>query len=167
LKLLRLQVIKNLWHLNLFRIFYLSKIYLVQTDTTVGFLSSCDKTLANAKERPKKQKILQEVDSCKTLKTLTRIPNKYKKQIRRLEKTTFIYPDGQSYRKISKNNKHYNFIKKFGAIYSTSANKTKESFSLEYAHEKADILVFTKEDFNETTSSKIYKISNHTIKKIR
>jgi hypothetical protein len=62
---------------------------------------------------------------------------------------------------------HFNFIKKFGVIYSTSANKTKESFSLEYAHEKADIFVLTKEKFSETTGSKIFKTSNHTIKKIR
>lgn len=168
LRLLKLQQIKTQWHLSLYRIFYLNNlIYLVQTDTTVGFLSHNDKRLAEAKQRPHTQKSLNEVDSLKTLQQNTRIPTKYKKRIRRSKKTTFIYENKESYRKIDINNQHYNFINKHKTIFSTSANKTKEKFDLEFAKEKADIYIYTKNNFKEVQGSSIYKVTNHTIKKIR
>ena len=142
-------------------------VYLIQTDTTVGFLSNNDKKLAQTKKRPSSQKMLQVVDSFKTLKQQIRIPKKHRKLIRNSIKTTFIYPNGNSYRVIDKNMSHHNFIEKFGIMYSTSANITKNSFNLDYAVSNSDIVVESSKGFYESTPSKMFKISNRKIIKIR
>jgi len=80
-----------------------NKIYLTQTDTTIGFLSNDVKRLAKIKNRPISKKILIEVDLLKTLKTFTRIPRKHKKFIRNSKKTTFIYPNSRSFRVVFDN----------------------------------------------------------------
>jgi tRNA A37 threonylcarbamoyladenosine synthetase subunit TsaC/SUA5/YrdC len=143
-----------------------NKIYLVQTDTTVGFLSQNREKLNKIKNRKSDKPVLREVDSFKTLKNFVRAPNKYKKMIRRAKKTTFIYPNGESFR-VVKDNTHLEFLKKFKWMYSTSANKTGERFDERWAREKADIIVEDKRGFFEGEASKIYKINNKRIKKIR
>ena len=142
-------------------------IYLVQTDTTVGFSSSNDEKLSTAKQRPTTQKILQTIDSFSTLKEKTRVPKNFRKKIRRAKKSTFIYPNGDSFRYINGENKFYEFISKFTSLYSTSANLTKNKFDYEYASKKSDVIVFTKDGFSEKTSSSIYKINRTKILKIR
>ena len=52
-------------------------------------------------------------------------------------------------------------------MYSTSANLTKKQFEKDWAIEKADIIVEDQDGFSENQSSKIYKITNNRIKKIR
>jgi tRNA A37 threonylcarbamoyladenosine synthetase subunit TsaC/SUA5/YrdC len=142
-------------------------VYLVQTDTTVGFSSTDDEKLSNLKKRPTTQKILQVVDSFTTLKQFTRIPKKHKKLIRKSKKTTFIYPNTHSFRVIPKDDKFYDFVKKFKNIYSTSANITTKNFDKEFAVNSADIVVETKEGFSETTSSSIYLLKKTKLRKIR
>jgi len=142
-----------------------NKIYLVQTDTTVGFLSQKKELLNIIKGRKKSQKILREVDSLKTLKSFVRVPNKFKKRVRNAKKTTFIYKNGESFRVI-KDEKHLEFLKKFKWMYSTSANITGCKFDERWAREVADIIV-EDEGFFEGEASKIYKISREKIKKIR
>lgn len=142
-------------------------VYLVQTDTTVGFSSSDDEKLSSIKQRSSKQKILQTIDSFSTLKQKTRIPNRYKKRIRKSKKTTFIYPNTNSFRVIDKNDEFHPFIKKFQSLYSTSANKTAHSFDYTFASTHCDIDVETKKGFVETYASSIYKVSKRKIKKIR
>lgn len=144
-----------------------SKVYLVQTDTTVGFSSSYDEKLSRAKQRPSNQKILQTVESFSTLQQKTRIPKKYKKRIRNSSKTTFIYPNLNSFRVVSPKSSFYAFIKKFKILYSTSANKTSHSFNYDFAIKKSDTTVESKEGFFETTASSIYKVTKSKIKKIR
>jgi len=142
-----------------------NKIYLVQTDTTVGFLSQNKEKLNKIKGRNKSQKILREVDSFETLKNFVRVPNKFKKIIRNAKKTTFIYPNGESFR-VVKDERHLEFLKKFKWMYSTSANITGCKFDEKWARKKADIIV---EDggFFEGEASRIYKLSRKKIKKIR
>lgn len=142
-------------------------VYLVQTDTTVGFSSADDEKLSLIKKRPNTQKILQTVDSFKTLKDKTRIPKSFRKRVRNSKKSTFIYPNTNSYRVIDKENKFFKFLSKFKILYSTSANLTKEKFEEKFAKENSDIIVFNKEGFLEASSSFIYKISKKSIKKIR
>lgn len=101
------------------------------------------------------------------LKEKTRVPQKYKKYIRRKNKTTFIYPNKKSFRVISKASEHYNFISKFHNLYSTSANKTQEKFDFNYAFNIADVIVFNKHGFKENKGSTIFKVSPHSIQKIR
>ncbi|MEA3383981.1 MAG: Sua5 YciO YrdC YwlC family protein [Campylobacterota bacterium] len=142
-------------------------VYLVQTDTTVGFLSSNDKKLSTIKQRDIKQKTLQVVDSLATLKTKVRVPNKQKNTVRRAKQTTFIYPNSLSFRVVNINSHHHKFIKKFGCLYSTSANITKQDFEEKFATDNADIILYNKDQFSQTVSSSIYKINNKKIKRIR
>ncbi len=144
-----------------------SLVYLVQTDTTVGFSSSDDEKLSLIKKRPISQKILQTLDSFKTLKNKTRIPKKFRKRVRNSNKTTFIYPNSDSFRVISSNEKFSLFIKKFNSLYSTSSNITGKSFDYSFAYENSDIVVFSKDEFSENISSSIYKINKKKIAKIR
>lgn len=147
---------------------YKDKVYLVQSDTTVGFLSCNDKKLSQIKQRTTKQKILQVVDSFKILKYNTRISNKFKNFIRKSKLTTFIYPNKKSFRVVYYDLHHNKFIKKFNNhLYSTSANKTKKTFSFNYAYDRSDIVIFQKDDFIEKKSSKIFQISKSKMKKIR
>ena len=142
-----------------------NKIYLVQTDTTVGFLSQNKENLNKIKGRKKSRKILREVDSFETLKSFVRVPNKFKKVVRNAKKTTFIYPNEESFR-VVKDERHLEFLKKFKWMYSTSANKTGCKFDEKWAREQADIIVEDKEFF-EGETSRIYKLSKDKIKKIR
>lgn len=144
-----------------------SFVYLTQTDTTVGFLSSDDKKLTAIKQRPQTQKILQVVDSFETLKTKVRVPNKFKKMVRNSKKTTFIYPNQQSFRVVSCLSSHHDFIKKFKTMYSTSANLTQHSFDETFAKKCAEIIVEDKNGFFEATSSRLIKFSCTKIKRLR
>lgn len=144
-----------------------NKVYLVQTDTTVGFSSSNDGKLSTIKQRPLTQKILQTVDSFSTLNQNTRVPKKFRKRVRKSKRTTFIYPNSNSFRVINSDDKFHPFISKFGNLYSTSANLTKKEFEEEFARTNSDVIVETKDGFSETISSSIYKIGKSSIKKIR
>ncbi len=143
-----------------------NKVYLTQTDTTVGFLSQDYKKLNKIKNRPINQKILKEVDSLATLKRFVRVPNRFKKQVRRAKKTTFIYPNRDSFR-VVKDNRHLEFLKKFKWMYSTSANLAGKNFDEKWARDVADIIVEEKRGFFEGEPSKIFKINNFKIKKVR
>jgi len=134
-------------------------VYLIQTDTTVGFSSFDDEKLSLIKQRPSSKKILHTVDSFKTLSQNTRIPKKFRKQIRNSKKTTFIYPNGKSFRVVDKSSNFYAFINKFNILYSTSANKTGEKFEREFATLGADIIVEDNRNFFETKASTIIKLS--------
>ena len=144
-----------------------SLIYLVQTDTTVGFSSSNDEKLSVIKQRPKSKKILNTVDSFFTLNKKIRVPKNFRKKVRNSKKVTFIYPNGISFRVVEKSSIFYNFIHKFGILYSTSANKTTESFEKNFAINGADIIVENKKGFYETKASSIVKLSRKMMKKIR
>lgn len=144
-----------------------SDVYLVQTDTTVGFLSSDDKKLSSIKQRDKNQKTLQVVNSFKTLKQFVRVPKLHRKRVRNSKKTTFIYPNNLGFRTINKDSKHQNFIRKFDCLYSTSANITKNNFDKEYILNKSDVIVYSNIGFIEKSASSIYKINRSNIKKIR
>lgn len=143
-----------------------SLVYLTQTDTTVGFLSSDDKKLSLVKKRDLNKKTLQVVDSFQTLQKKIRIPKKFRKTVRNSVKTTFIYPNKEAFRVVNKNSDHSYFLNKFNSLYSTSANITQNSFDEKFALSSADIIVYNKE-FKESTPSFIYKLSKLRKKKIR
>jgi len=142
-------------------------IYLTQTDTTVGFLSSNDKKLSGAKQRDPNQKTLQVLSNYKTLTNLVRVPTKHKKFIRRAKNSTIIYPNSLAFRVVEQNSQHQNFLKKFTQMYSTSANKTKNNYNANYAMNNSDVVVYSKEEFREKKASNIYKVNKLKIKKIR
>ena len=144
-----------------------SLVYLVQTDTTVGFSSSSDEKLSVVKQRPKSKKTLHTVDSFKTLQEDTRVPKKFRKRVRNSKKTTFIYPNKKSFRVIPKEDKFYSFISKFNILYSTSANLTSKNFEIDFALKSCDIIVYTKDEFSEKSSSSIYLLEKNKMNKIR
>ena len=142
------------------------KIYLAQTDTTVGFLSQNKEKLNSLKNRPLNQPILREVDSLETLKNFVRVPKMHKKRVRRSKKTTFIFPNGESFR-VVRDSRHLEFLKKFKWMYSTSANLHGKRFNEKWARETADVIVEDKRGFVEGKASNIYKLSKSKIKKVR
>ncbi|QKF58942.1 Sua5 YciO YrdC YwlC family protein [Aliarcobacter lanthieri] len=144
-----------------------SLVYLVQTDTTVGFSSSNDEKLTKLKQREKSKKILNTVNSFKTLNSLARVPKNFRKLVRNSKKTTFIYPNLQSFRVVDKSSSFYDFIDKFDISYSTSANKTACSFEYDFAFTNSNVIVENKLGFFETTSSKIYILKKKKLKQIR
>lgn len=141
-------------------------IYLAQSDTTAGLLSLDFENLNHIKGRSKNKPVLCEVDSLQTLKTLTRIPNKFKNKIRKSAKSTFIYPNHRSFR-VVKDELHLYFLNHFRKMYSTSANKTGKEFEYKEAISMCDVLVIDKRGISSTISSNIFKINNTKIKKIR
>jgi tRNA A37 threonylcarbamoyladenosine synthetase subunit TsaC/SUA5/YrdC len=144
-----------------------SLVYLVQTDTTVGFSSSDDEKLALVKQRPISKKTLHTVDSFSTLKKHTRVPKLFRKIVRKSSKTTFIYPNKKSFRVIKKEENYYDFIHKFNILYSTSANLTGRLFDKNFSFLNSDVIVEDKNNFYEGLSSEIIKINRSTKKRLR
>jgi len=141
-------------------------VYLVQTETTAGFLSQNHKKLATSKQRNQKQQFIRCVDSLKTLKEFTRVPKKFKKAVRCQKQTTFIYPNGEALR-VVKDENHLKFLRKLKWAYSSSANLTNENFNESYAKQKADIIVEDNRGFFESTPSSIIKINSKKARKLR
>ncbi len=141
-------------------------MFLAQTDTTAGFLSNNFKKLNAIKNRPISQKILLEVSDLTALKSFQRIPNTHKRFVRKAQKTSFILPNGKSFRVIQ-DEQHLKFLRHFGALYSTSANKSGEDFDLEWAIQQCDIIVADSRWIEPKAPSQIYKLSKTKRKKIR
>lgn len=144
-----------------------SLVYLVQTDTSVGFSSLNDEKLSFVKQRAKSKKILQTITSFKLLNEKTRVPKKFRKRVRNSKITTFIYPNNLSFRVIPSSNYYYSFLKKFDILYSTSANLSKKSYDKDFAFNKCDIAIISKEEYCSLISSFIYKLTKASLKKIR
>jgi tRNA A37 threonylcarbamoyladenosine synthetase subunit TsaC/SUA5/YrdC len=138
-------------------------VYLVQTNTTVGFLSQNLEKLNKIKKRPPNKKFLRVVDS---FLLLPRVPKNFRKAVRRTpNKITYVIQN-EAFRVIKDKN-HLKFLKKFHWLYSTSANESGKRFDEKFAKEKADIFVMDKRGYFESTPSKIYKLSKSKIKKLR
>ena len=141
-------------------------VYLAQTETTAGFLSQNNEALVKTKNRPSGKSFLMSVDSFQTLQQFTRVPTAFKHHIRRAKKTTFAYPCGLAIR-VVKDETHLQFLKKLRWSYSTSSNPSGKSFDEEFAQQRADVIVYTKEGFFESTPSSIYKLGRTKMRKLR
>ncbi len=130
-------------------------------------MSLDDKKLAVVKNRPITQKTIRVVDSYQTLKNHTRIPKKHRKKVRNSKNTTFIYPQGESFRVIDKNSLHHKFIKKFKAMYSTSANESGYKFDINFATKNCDVEVILSTKYFETKASSIIKLNNKNLIRVR
>ena len=141
-------------------------VYLVQTETTAGFLSQNSQALASSKQRNKTQPFIRCVDSLSTLQEFTRVPKKFKNRLRRSNRITFIYPNGKALR-VVKDEKHLKFLKKLKWAYSSSANLTCRNFEESYAKQKADIIVEDSKGFFESSPSSMMKINSKKARKLR
>ena len=143
-----------------------TNIYLTPTDTTIGFVSQSADRLTTIKHRPPHKHYIKALPTLKQLRTFTRIPEKHKNRVRRSHRTSFVFPNGHSYRVI-RDTPHTQLLKKIAWVYTTSANLSGEEYDERFAQSMADVIVgFPKID-KLTKASKIYKLGINNIQKIR
>ncbi|MCF6244870.1 MAG: Sua5 YciO YrdC YwlC family protein [Sulfurovum sp.] len=140
------------------------KVFLTQTDTTIGFVSQNEKKLDDIKQRPSHKHYIKAVNSLNTLKKFTRIPSLHKNKVRRAKKTTFILPNKHSYRVIH-DKRHLLLLNRLKWAYTTSANLSNKSYDEGFARSMADVIIEPLNTNNK--ASKIYKLSHTQFKRIR
>lgn len=143
-----------------------NKIYLIQSDTTPGFVSKNYKAINAIKGRNKHTKCLITTNSFMALKNLARAPKAHKILIRKAKKTSFIYKNNLCIR-VSQNTEYNAFLANFsGAFaYSSSANFHGHSFNEAWAKMAADEVIGNK--FCFLPSSHIYRLGKNRIIKLR
>ena len=140
------------------------KVFLTQTDTTIGFVSQNAEKLTQIKQRPPHKHYIKAVNSLHTLKTFTRVPQNHKNRVRRSKKTTFIMMNGRSYRVIQDKH-HLLLLNRLKWAYTTSANLSNKSYDENFTKKVADVIIAP---LNQTNvSSSIYKLGKQTLKRIR
>jgi len=140
------------------------KTILVQTDTTVGFLSQDAKKLCEIKSRKTSKPFIKVYQNFKSfLDDGNRVPTSKKNLVRRSKKTTFIVKN-RAFR-VAKILLDSKIIRDSKWYYSTSANRAGENFYREFCESKADIIIEDKKGLSENSSSNLIKINN--IKKSR
>ncbi len=140
------------------------KVYLTKTDTTIGFVSQNADKLTAIKQRLPHKHYIKAVNSLETLKRFTRVPTAYKKMLRRAKKTTFIMPNGHSYR-VVQDKHHLLLLDRLTWAYTTSANLSGKAYEESFAREQADVII--QPLVQGTQASQIYKLGMHSIKRIR
>ncbi len=139
-------------------------VFLTQTDTTIGFVSQNADKLTQIKQRPPHKYYIKAVNSLDTLKTFTRVPQKHKNRVRRAKKTTFIMPNGDSYRVI-KDKHHLLLLNRLKWAYTTSANLSNEAYDELFARKMADVIIEPIQENRQASS--IYRLGKYTLRKIR
>ena len=94
-----------------------------------------------------------------------RVPKKYKNEVRRSNKITFIVKN-QAFR-VSKKEKNSQLLRDISWHYSTSANEANKSFQREFCEQNADIIIENIDGLNELNSSKLIKLTNHKKRVLR
>ena len=141
-----------------------NKVFLTQTDTTIGFVSQNADRLTQIKQRPPHKHYIKAVNSLSTLNGFTRIPQAHKNRVRRSKKTTFIMPNGNSYRVI-RDRHHLLLLDRLKWAYTTSANLSNEAYNESFARQYADVII---EPIKESKqASKIYRLGKESLKRIR
>ena len=143
----------------------MKQIYLTQTDTTIGFVSQNASKIDEAKKRKPNKHYIQVVDSFKTLKSFTRVPTAHKNRVRRAKQTTYIMPNGLSFR-VVKETQHNLLLDRLHWLYSSSANLSGAEYDESYAKQRAEVIVsFPKE--SRGNPSTIYHLGQKNMKVIR
>jgi tRNA A37 threonylcarbamoyladenosine synthetase subunit TsaC/SUA5/YrdC len=142
-----------------------TNLYLTQTDTTIGFVSQDSSKIDKAKKRLPNKHYIRVVNSLATLKSFTRVPNVHKNRLRRSKKTTFILPNGLSFRVI-KDTEHNILLNRIKWAYSSSANLSGSEYDELYAKDNAEVIV-TFPMKQRGSPSNIYLLGQRKIKSIR
>jgi len=142
-----------------------NKLFLTQTDTTIGFVSQDASKIDKAKKRLPHKHYICVVNSLETLKTFTRVPSIHKNRLRRSKQTTFIMPNGLSFR-VVKDTEHNILLDRLKWLYSSSANLSGAEYDENYAKDNAEVLV-TFPIKKRGSASKIYLLGHRNIKSIR
>ena len=141
-----------------------NKVFLTQTDTTIGFVSQNEERLTHIKQRPPHKHYITAVNSQKTLQHFTRIPAIHHNRVRRSRKTTFIMPNGRSYRLI-RDSHHLLLLNRLKWAYTTSANLSGSEYDETFAEKSADVIITPLQSTKQ--ASRIYKLGKTTLKRIR
>ncbi len=140
------------------------KVFLTQTDTTIGFVSQNAEKLTAIKQRPPHKHYIKAVNTLQTLNQYTRVPKIHKIRVRRSRKTTFIMPNGQSYRVIQDKH-HLLLLDRLKWAYTSSANLSNEAYDEDFAQKMADVVIEPLKGARQ--ASQIYKLGTYTLRRIR
>jgi len=143
-----------------------NRVFLTPTDTTVGFISQNADRLTELKERPPHKHYIKALPSLRSLRSLVRVPERHKNRVRRAKRTTFVFPNSHSYR-VVKDHPHQRLIRQLGWAYTTSANISGEAYDETFAKSAADIVVAYPFKRSRHTASKIYRLNNSNIRRLR
>ena len=139
-------------------------VFLTQTDTTIGFISQNAEKLTQIKQRPPHKHYIKALPSLKALKSFTRVPDMHKNRVRRAKKTTFVMPNGHSYR-VVQDKHHLLLLNRLGWAYTTSANLSSEAYDEDFAKKSADVVITPLKQ--KRSASHIYKLGKTNLKRIR
>jgi len=117
-----------------------STVYLTDTDTTIGFVSQDPVRLDTIKGRAPEKHYIIALPTLAALTSRTRVPLHHANRIRRSRRTTFVLPDGRSWR-IIHDPRHRPLIRQLGWAYTTSANRSGEAFDEAWARGVADAVI--------------------------
>ena len=142
-----------------------NRLFLTQTDTTIGFVSQDASKIDHAKKRLPNKHYIRVVNSLETLKSFTRVPNAHKNRVRRAKRRTFIMPNGLSFR-VVKETEHNLLLDRLKWVYSSSANFSGAEYDEAYAKQEAEVVVsFPKKKLG--SASTIYRLGQKNMKVIR
>lgn len=139
---------------------------LTQTDTTVGFLSQDSQKLYEIKSRSSTKPFIKVYRNLKSfIEDGNRVPINRRRALRYAKKTTFIVKN-RAFRVVAFE-LNSQATRELLWCYSTSANKSNESFNREFCETKSDIIIENINGLHERESSKLIKINNIKMRKIR
>ncbi len=141
-------------------------VFLTPTDTTVGFVSQSALRLTEIKQRPPHKHFIKALPSLSVLQSFVRVPQKHKNRVRRAKRSTFIFPNGYSYR-IIREKQHLSLIQKLGWAYTTSANLSGENFDELFARDAADIIIKYPSRQIHKSASSIFKLNKIKVLRVR
>jgi tRNA A37 threonylcarbamoyladenosine synthetase subunit TsaC/SUA5/YrdC len=139
-------------------------VFLTRTDTTIGFVSQNASRITEIKHRPPHKYYIKALNSLATLRQMTRIPSPYKNRVRRAQHTTFIMPDGHSYRVI-RDPHHLLLLNRLTWAYTTSANLSGHPYDETFAKEAADIIISPLQE--KRNPSHIMKLGKRKLRRVR
>jgi tRNA A37 threonylcarbamoyladenosine synthetase subunit TsaC/SUA5/YrdC len=137
----------------------------VQTDTTVGFVSQNAAALAACKSRPPAKPFLKTFASLKDYKRTGRIPARFKREVRRAKKRTYVVAD-RAFRIVSEGPYH-ELLVPYGWLYSTSANAAGQRFDPAFAHARAAAVIEDSRGLYEDAPSRIDRLNLKQKRRIR
>ena len=143
-----------------------ARVYLAQTDTTVGFVGPDAAALARAKGRSASRPMLKALPEMRAISDLGRVPFVHRRRVRRAKASSFILPNGRSFRVVV-DGPHRELVARLGGCYTTSANRHGEGFDEAYAREAADVWVETAEGYRQKPPSAIWRLGRKKAVRVR
>lgn len=143
----------------------MDRVILTQTDTTVGFLSQDATRLEKIKMRPNNKPFLKVYADLHSLRHDLRIPLSHRRRVRYAEKTTFIVKN-QAFRLVQEG-EHARLIRRYGWLYSTSANESGKNYDPLFCRSAADWIIEDARGLYESEPSQIYTLGRLGTQKLR